>query len=110
MVFGFLNVNYAGFDWDTANRLKIELRLPTVVVENLFCQPLLIKPDKKHSFIEERFVAMGYSPGIHKLLVVIYTFRVGGPGLLIRPISARYASKKEKLAYEQQVKTFEENT
>lgn len=53
-------------------------------------------PDPKHSQTEERLILLGYSIG-NRLLVVVHTER----GDRIRIISARAATQKERLRYEE---------
>jgi uncharacterized DUF497 family protein len=53
--------------------------------------------DKEHSDHEDRYVVIGHSSAA-RLLVVIHTYRE--PLELVRIISARKATKKERLFYE----------
>ena len=63
--------------------------------EMVFFDPLAIHDIDPDSITEERFIAMGMGNN-ELLLVVIYTMR----GDIIRLISARRATKKEKKTYE----------
>jgi uncharacterized DUF497 family protein len=62
-----------------------------------FNQPLLVVGDDKHSQAELRYVALG-STNFDVLLAVVFTLRQ--EGTLIRVISARPMSKKERMYYE----------
>jgi uncharacterized DUF497 family protein len=62
----------------------------------VFDDPLmLVYEDGEHSFTEPRYLAMGRSVD-SRLLLVAYTERAG----VIRIISAREATRREKRAYE----------
>ncbi|MGK7886051.1 MAG: BrnT family toxin [Crocosphaera sp.] len=63
--------------------------------EMVFFDPLAIHDIDPDSITEERFIAVGMGNN-ELLLVVIYTMR----GDIIRLISARRATKKEKKTYE----------
>lgn len=56
--------------------------------------------DHEHSIGEDRFILIGYSNS-RKLLVVVHCYRESD--LLIRIISARKATKKEKEFYEKRI-------
>ncbi len=88
-----------GFDWDEGNAPKIQARHPVTPGECeqiFFHEPLLIIPDAGHSTTERRWVALGRtSEG--RTLTVIFTIR----GELIRPLSARPMSRKERRHYAQ---------
>ncbi len=89
----------AGFEWDQGNVPKIETRHPVTPGECeqvFFHEPLLIIPDDGHSRAERRWAALGRtSEG--RTLTVIFTLR----GELIRPLSARPMSRKERRRYAQ---------
>ena len=104
----YSNLEYDGFDWDAGNIAKIEARMPIQVVEEFFKGKILFKEDTRHSFSEERFIAIGYTKEPRKCLFVAYTIRGKGNEILIRPISARFTHKKEEEAYEKQIKKFQE--
>jgi len=74
-----------GFDWDDGNVYK----------EVFFNEPLLIVEDFSHSYEECRCVSFGRDNNNNKIMVV-FTVRDG----LIRVISARAMTKKEKNFYE----------
>lgn len=87
-----------GFEWDLGNAKKnvkhqVEMEEAEAV---FFNQPFLWSYDEKHSTIEHRWVALGWTA--RRNLTVVFTVRQK----LIRIISARPMSKKEKIVYEKQ--------
>jgi hypothetical protein len=94
---------YTGFDWDEGNARKNEKHGVTKAeVEQVFLnQPLLLADDAKHSHREHRFHALGRTDQDRRLQV---TFTERESRTLIRPISARDMSRKERAVYEQAVK------
>jgi uncharacterized protein len=90
---------YTGFDWDEGNARKNEKHgLSKTEVEQVFLnEPLLVAEDGKHSQREPRFHALGHSDSGRRLHI---TFTERGNGTLIRPISARDMSRKERAVYE----------
>ena len=86
------------FEWDT-NKARRNLAKHGISFEEsstVFGDPCsLTIPDPVHSKVEERFVTIGASHR-GKLLVVVHTER----GDNIRIISARVASRRERLSYE----------
>jgi len=94
---------YVGFDWDEGNVRKNEKHGVTrAEVEQLFLnQPILVADDLKHSLQEPRFRGLGRTDADRWLHV---TFTERENGTLIRPISARAMSRKERVVYEQAVK------
>ena len=93
---------YVGFDWDEGNTRKNEKHGVTMAeVEQVFLNaPLLLVDDLKHSQHEPRFRALGRIDLDRRLHV---TFTERGNGSLIRTISARPMSRKERAVYEQAV-------
>lgn len=90
-----------GFDWDEGNRDKnwIRHRVSNGECEEVFFnQPLLILPDVRHSQTELRYYALGQTNSGRNLFVV-FTLRDS----LIRVISARDMSRKEREIYEQEI-------
>jgi uncharacterized DUF497 family protein len=86
-----------GFQWDAANSGKIWERhqvAPTECEEVFFNHPLVVGEDEKHSTAEERLYALGQTDAA-RLLFVVFTIR----GRLIRMISARDMTRKERVAY-----------
>jgi len=93
---------YTGFDWDEGNSRKNEKHgVSKPEVEQVFLNaPLLLAEDPKHSKRELRFHALGRTD-LDRWLHV--TFAERGNGTLIRPISARAMSRRERTVYEQAV-------
>ena len=86
-----------GFDWDEGNLLKNweKHRVSASECEQLFFnRPLIAMPDPQHSTIESRFYALGQSDA-GRYLFIVFTVR----NTLIRVISARDMSPKERKAY-----------
>ena len=94
---------YVGFDWDEGNTRKNEKHgVTNAEIEQAFLNvPLIVADDSKHSFDERRFHALGRT-GADRWLHITFTER--GSGTLIRPISARDMSRKERAIYEKAVK------
>jgi hypothetical protein len=86
-----------GFHWDSGNSDKnwISYRVTKSECEQIFFnQPLLIRNDEIHSKTEIRYYALGKTDDERKLFIVL-TIREK----LIRVISARDMSKKEREVY-----------
>ncbi|MGH8676782.1 MAG: BrnT family toxin [Burkholderiales bacterium] len=86
-----------GFQWDVGNSGKIWERhrvTPTECEELFFSRPLVVGNDEKHSGVEERLYALGQTDA-GRLLFVAFTIR----GRLIRVLSARDMSRKERRVY-----------
>jgi uncharacterized DUF497 family protein len=86
-----------GFEWDRGNLEKSwrKHRVSAAECEQIFfSQPLILAPDVKHSQAEARFYALGQTDAGRPLFVV-FTLR----GTLIRVISARDMSRKERTLY-----------
>jgi uncharacterized protein len=91
--------NVTGFEWDSGNETKnAKHKITCRQAEEVFSNaPLWITDDPAHSAIEERAKAIGMTDeGL--VLVVAFTLRAGGTK--IRVISARIASRKERIEYE----------
>jgi uncharacterized DUF497 family protein len=100
-------LEYDGFDWDSANISKAQKHGITVnEIEEFFGQELLVTEDRKHSEKESRMIAAGLSRGKRPIFVA-FTLRFRGELKFIRVISARYMHKKERELYESLKKTFE---
>jgi uncharacterized DUF497 family protein len=79
------NLAERGFDFEFASAI--------------FSGPTLEREDARQDYGERRMVAIGSADGI--LLVVVYTDRaISGDRVERRVISARRASKRERIAYE----------
>ncbi len=90
---------FTGFEWGEGN---INKNLHTHQVENWECEqiffnePLIILDDPKHSYAEMRWAAFGKTDAGRRL-TTIFTKR----DCLIRVISARNMSRKERTFYEE---------
>ncbi len=88
-----------GFEWDSGNETKnAKHGITCQHAEEVFSNtPLWIADDVAHSTAEERARAIGATnDGL--VLVVAFTLRAGGTK--IRVISARLASRRERMGYE----------
>ena len=63
-------------------------------VEAFFGRDVRVAPDPKHSRTEDRFLALGRSPG-ERPMIVAFTVRAARGLKLIRPISARFMHARE---------------
>jgi uncharacterized DUF497 family protein len=91
--------NCTGFDWDKANQNKNwdKHQVSIYECEQVFLnETLLVVEDHKHSAHEKRFCALGVTNRSRKLFLG-FTIRDD----LIRVISARDMSVKERVIYEQ---------
>jgi uncharacterized protein len=89
-----------GFDWDSGNARKSADKngvTQSEAEQAFFNQPLLILEEDRHSFAEARFHALGYTDEDRRLHI---TFALRREATLIRVISARAMSVRERLAYE----------
>src|SRR6266568_1885155 len=86
-----------GFEWDEGNSAKNWMRHGVTQAEAeqvFFNRPLVIAEDPKHSTSESRSFALGRTDN-GTGLAVVFTFR----GTLLRVISARPMSRKERRVY-----------
>lgn len=91
------------FDWDP-DKARVNLKKHGVSFElaiTIFSDPLHLSiPDSKSSG-EERWVSIGRAANA-TTLVVVHTYKERTPvGEVIRVISARKATKKERIEYEE---------
>ncbi len=87
-----------GFEWDQGNtgkNLEKHDVTDSEAEQVFFNQPLVAVPDEKHSDSEGRIQALGWTDAGRKLLLVC-TIR----GELIRVVSARPMSRKEREVYQ----------
>ena len=87
-----------GFQWDAGNAEKNweQHQVSRGEAEQVFFQrPLLIAADPEHSQGEPRYAALGWSAAGRRLTIV-FTVR----GSLLRVISARDMSRRERRIYE----------
>ncbi len=92
-------LNCTGFQWDDGNSEKnwISHQVTKSECEQIFFnQPLVIGNDEKHSKVEKRYYVLGQTD-TDRLLYIVCTIRQN----LIRVISARDMSKKEREVYNQ---------
>lgn len=90
-----------GFDWDEGNgRKSVEKHdVGQSEAEQIFFnEPLILTSDTRHSLTEDRLHALGRTND-GRLLQVTFTLR--GDRTLIRVISARDMSRKERMIYGQ---------
>jgi uncharacterized DUF497 family protein len=91
-----------GFDWDRGN-LDKNWKLHGVPFweceQVFFNEPLLVVEDVSHSGVEKRYYALGRTDAGRRLFVV-FTIRRN----LVRVISARDMSRRERKRYEQEKK------
>lgn len=88
-----------GFEWDEANLNKNWIKhdvSPIECEEIFFNEPVLLFEDKEHSKKEKRLFVLGHTNENRKLFIA-FTIRKR----LIRVISARDMSRKERLIYDQ---------
>ncbi|WP_322517827.1 BrnT family toxin [Rhodopseudomonas palustris] len=89
-----------GFDWDDGNSRKSADKhaVSQLEAESVFVHdPLLLQEDAKHSAAERRFYALGQTKA-GRLLHVTFTLRADGT--LIRVLSARDMSRRDRSSYE----------
>jgi len=88
-----------GFEWDDGNAGKSARKHGVDRFESqqvFFNEPLILAEDLSHSQDEPRFNALGKTDAGRAMHV---TFTLRGGGKLIRVISARDMSRKERLVY-----------
>ncbi len=88
----------SGFDWDAGNATKNrDLRqvTPAECEQAFFNRPILVAVDERHSAEERRYAALGQTKAGRRLAIV-FTIR----GTLVRVISARHMSRRERRIYE----------
>lgn len=91
-------MDYIGFDWDEGNERKNDKHGVTKTeIEQVFLNaPLVVADDVRHSKQERRYHALGRTDANRWIHV---TFTERNAQTLIRPISARDMSRKEKAVY-----------
>lgn len=91
-----------GFDWDEGNRRKSVEKHGVSQAEAeqvFFNDPLLIVADERHSGDEPRFRAYGQTDSGRQLT---FSFTLRAVKTLIRVISARPMSRRERMRYEKE--------
>ncbi len=89
------------FEWDTKKeKINIQKRGITFELASyVFADPFaLSKYDDEHSEDEDRWILLGKSL-TESILVVVHTFRNDGGAESVRIISARKATRREKISY-----------
>ncbi len=89
----------SGFDWDAGNARKSSEKHDVSQAEAeevFFNSRLLVVKDQRHSGQEERFHALGTTDADRHLHI---TFTLRNNGRLVRVISARDMSRKEREVY-----------
>ncbi len=87
-----------GFDWDAGNTTKswdLHQVTPAVCEQAFFNRPILVAIDEGRSAEERRYAALGQTKSGRRLAIV-FTIR----GTLVRVISARNMSRRERRIYE----------
>ncbi len=100
--------NFEGFDWDRGNINKnwISHKVsPNECEEIFFNHPLLVTDDHQHSIIEKRYYSLGHT-NKNRLLTVVFTIRKN----MVRIISARDMSIKEREVYKNAVEKIKKNS
>lgn len=97
-------MNVQGFDWDIGNKEKCQNHgLSLAEIESVFHGDLKVMINTKHLSYEERYHGVGKTKQ-GRYVFIVFTFRSGQSGILIRPISARFMHQKEIDHYENQTK------
>jgi uncharacterized protein len=88
-----------GFEWNEGNSEKnwqLHQVTRTECEEVFFNRPILVAPDVGHSQREVRYAALGIT-NLNRRLAIVFTIR----STLVRVISARDMSRRERRVYEQ---------
>jgi uncharacterized DUF497 family protein len=87
------------FEWDEQKRLANLAKhgLDFLDAPAVFASPMVITPDRRRAYPEERWAALGKLRGM--VVYLAYTWR----GDQIRIISRRRASRKERRIYEEKI-------
>lgn len=91
------------FEWDThkARKNLKKHRVSFEEAKTVFYDPLLLTyRDDWHSENEERYISIGYSSH-QRTLLVVHTEQETGQEILIRIISSRRATARERKTYEE---------
>jgi|SRR5271166_1011603 len=90
-----------GFDWDAGNERKSAVKhgvSQSEAEQAFFNQPLLVLQDERHRADEPRFHALGRTEAGQRLHI---TFTLREDATLLRVVSARDMSVKERAIYDQ---------
>ena len=90
------------FDWDEGNREKCQKHgVSLSEIETLLRGTPRVAPNHKHSWVEERFIAVGRNTR-GQAMFVVFAIRERNGDLFVRPISARYMHREEIEGYEKE--------
>ena len=90
----------AGFDWDEGNTAKCQKHGVSIEeIEAVLENRTRVAPDLKHSYEEQRFIAVERNQDGRPMFIA-FTFRERFGQTLIRPVSARFMHKEEIEKYE----------
>jgi uncharacterized DUF497 family protein len=90
----------SGFDWDAGNWEKCQQHGVSIAeIEAVLRGDPRIAPALRRSISEERFIAVGRTPGGRPVFIA-FTLRIRDGERLVRPISARYMHAKEIERYD----------
>ena len=93
----------SGFDWDAGNSTKnwdLHQVTPVECEQAFFNRPILVAVDERHSAEERWYAALGQTKAGRRLAIV-FTIH----GTLVRVISARNMSRRERRMYERAEET-----
>ena len=97
----WIKLSYMKFEWNK-DKEQINIRKHRVTFEQasyVFADPFALNLfDDEHSNYEDRWILLGKSLN-EKLLLVVHTFRNNENIEMVRIISARKATRKERLIY-----------
>lgn len=99
------------FEWDRrkAQTNLQKHRVSFAEAKTVFNDPLLITySDDWHSETEDRYISIGYSSQ-RRTLLVVHTEQEVGEKVLIRLISSRPATSRERQAYEESIECSNRN-
>jgi uncharacterized DUF497 family protein len=90
-----------GFDWDGGNEAKSFYKhgVGRETIEAFFARGPRTAPDRAHSSVEPRYLAVGRTAE-GRWMIVSFTLRQRDGASLLRPISARYMHAREVEDYE----------
>ena len=93
-------MDFDGFDWDAANRVKCQKHGVSLDEIEFVLRHGAFAPDVVHSVGEQRFIAVGRTLAGRPVFVA-FTILMKNGLCLARPFSARYMHAKEALRYGQ---------
>jgi uncharacterized DUF497 family protein len=90
--------DFTGFDWDAGTSTKnwdLHRVSRAECEQPFFNRPILVAVDESHSAEARRYAALGHT-NAGRRLTIVFTIR----GRLVRVISARNTSRRERKRYE----------